>query len=645
MLKTFAALWLVTCSCSGWAGDGQIAGRVVGPEGTPLSRAWVMTCSGRLTQTKADGTFVLTGLSDGGYALKAVAPGMEDALLARLAVTSGAPVTCRLQMKGSESAVVSGQVTDAVTGKQIAAWFEIRSGSAPVRWFDAAGRPYGGRTDVPPEVWHQKNSRYWTSGEFAFSAVPGEVRLVAKADGYASARVERKVAPSSEERFDIALRPLFNSAAAGWFKGDFHAHGVHGEKLYDVNIPEIAFILRAERYHWFNLSSGFNNDGVRVDAASVAGLESGPDLQLFLNSEYPKTGGGHVGTVGVGPPAKPLPYPRYANVEAIKADIADQGGAAVPVHPLYGHMRSKELPFILLGAPELICGFDFYTSWNAASEKTWALFLNQGYRLCRTATSDAAFDLGRTPGTVGATYIHPAGGRLSREGIVEALKSGRTTLSWEGALLLFTIDGAACGTTFASAEKGRSAVLALHDAPGERRVITVTRNGDVYKRFPVTVPESGLAEVTFTLAEREKAWYAATCGPDGKPERVVAASSPFYFGDWSAPAPVLARVDVKVLDAETKAPLEAQIDVCDVRQTLRTLRTRQGTLRVEARAFERIRARAEGYADAETGVLGVPTIKAFIDSLSEDDLQTWTTYEKAKSLLQTAELTFFMKRK
>ena len=514
-----------------------------------------------------------------------------------------------------------------------------------MRWFDVAGRRYGGRSDVPPEVWHQRNRRFWTSGTFAFSAEPGRLQLTARADGYAPAAVERVLQAGRQESLAVALKPLFDPAAAGWYKGDFHAHGVHGERLYDVNLPKIAFLLRAEHYRWFYLSSGFDNDGVRVDAASVAAGESGSDLLLFLNAEYPKTAGGHVGSVGVGPPAKPWPYPRYANIEAVKADIVDQGGAAVHVHPLCGHMRSKEWPFMLLGAPELICGFDFYTSWNAASEKTWSLFLNKGYRLCRTATSDAAFDLGRTPGTMGATFIHPDGGRLSREGIVEAFKSGRTTLSWNGALLLFTADGAACGTAFPAGEAERKAVVTLHDAPGEKRLVTVTRNGEVFKRVPVTVSENGVAEVAFSLCEREKAWYSATCAGDGPSGTVVAASSPFYFGDWRTPSPVLARVTVKVCDAETRAPLDAEVSLCDTRQTLGVFRAKEGAVCVEARVFHRLRARLAGYEEAESGVLGAPAIRAFIDALSEEDLQKGETYEQAKGLLQTAELPLFLKRK
>ena len=38
-------------------------------------------------------------------------------------------------------------------------------------------------------------------------------------------------------------------------------------------------------------------------------------------------------------------------------------------------------------------------------------------------------------------------------------------------------------------------------------------------------------------------------------------------------------------------------------------------------------------------------IRAFIDALSEDDLQKWETYEQAKALLEPAGLPLFLKRK
>ena len=629
------------------AGAGQIAGVVVGPTGVPLANAWVMICNGQVTQTRPDGSFDLNGIRHGGYALKSVAAGMDDAWLAHVAVTSDVPVTCRLQMTPTKRAhtIVSGRITDAPTGKSIPAWFEIRDSAGPVRWFDVAGRPYGGRTDVPPAVWHQKNKRFWTSGEFAFSAQPGELQLTARADGYASVSIKRVLAPNAQERLELALQPLFNPAAEGWFKGDFHAHGVHGENLYTVNIPFMAFLLRAEGYRWFNIASSFNNDGVPVDSESIAAQEKGPDLFLALNSEYPKTFGGHVGNLGIAPAKTPLPYPRFSNTETIKRDIVDQGGAAIPVHPLTGHMKSRELPFLMIGAPELVCGFDFYTSWSERLEKTWALFLNQGYRLCRTATSDTAFDLGRTPGTMGATYIHPEGGALNRAAIVDAFKKGQTSIAWDGALLLFAIDGAVCGSRFPSDGTAREARLTLYDAPGRKALITVARNGETCQRFPVTVPAGGKAEVTFTLAEREKAWYTAVCALDGKPGRVIGATSPFYFGTWTPPAPVLAQIDVTVFDADTKEPLDAAIRLTDSGNAVAEQWATGGRLHLEARTFQRLTASAKGYADQEASILGTEAISAFIAAVSEDDLQDWHTYEKARALLQTVKISFPMKRK
>ena len=237
-----------------------------------------MTCSGRIVPTGADGSFVIADLSNGGYALKAVFPGMADALLARLAVTSDVPVTCRLQMTPSDAAVVSGHVTDAMTGKSLAAWFEARSGSKPVRWFDAAGRPYGGRSDVPPEVWHQPNRRFWTSGTFAFSADPGKLHLTVRADGYAPATVERVLQAGRQETLAVALKPLFDPAAAGWYKGDFHAQALwraarRREHSYDR--------LRSAPSTTAGLSSGVRQRRCSNDAASIAQARAVPIFCSF----------------------------------------------------------------------------------------------------------------------------------------------------------------------------------------------------------------------------------------------------------------------------------------------------------------------------------------------------------------------------
>ena len=626
---------------------GQIQGAVISQDGRALPNVWLMTDNGVLTRTVTDGTFTLQGLSDSCYSVKAMASGMDDAIVPGIAVSDGKPVSIRIVMTNSvtASALITGCVRDRATRAKLPAYFEITDSSGPVRWFDVAGTPYGGRTDLPSKAWHQNNKRYWSLGDFAFTARPGKLRVSVRSDGFAPVTVNRTVQPSQAESIEIGLERLFVPADEGWFKGDFHAHGVHGERFYQVNIPFMAFILRAERYHWFYLSSSFSNDGVNADPFAIARQESGEDLFLALNAEYPKTYGGHVGSLGIAPPRNPLPYPRYSNAEAIKRDIVDQGGAAIPVHPLAGHMKSRELPFIILGAPELICGFDFYTAWSEQLEKTWAMFLNRGYQLCRTATSDTAFDLGRTPGTMGATFIHPDGGRLNRENIVEAFKTGRTTLSWDGTLLLFKIDGAVCGVTFPSGKTARKAAITLLGTPALKTLIKVTRNGKPFKQFPATVPNSGRVDVAFDLIEQEKAWYTAICATEGTPEKVIAATSPFYFGDWTPPALVFAEVEARVFDVDTKKPLDAALTLIDPGKPDTPFRAQNGVFRLQARVFQRLKASAEGYADLENGILDTPAVNTFIAAVSEEDLQAWKTYEKACGILQTLTVDFPMRRR
>jgi hypothetical protein len=181
------------CACAGLSvrvdgatPRGKIGGVVVDQAGAAVSHAWVGTDNGRLAQTDASGAFELDGLSDGGYAVKVVAPQKNDVIVPRIALQNGEAPNLRIVITNAAgpSSLVAGSLKDAATGKKIAAYLEISNENRPVRGFDVDGRPYGGRADVPPQMWHQKNKRYWTAGDFAFSARPGDLRIRARADGY-----------------------------------------------------------------------------------------------------------------------------------------------------------------------------------------------------------------------------------------------------------------------------------------------------------------------------------------------------------------------------------------------------------------------------------------------------------------------------
>jgi hypothetical protein len=154
-----------------------------------------MTHTGILKQAGTDGTFRFTALPESRYTLKILAPGMEEMIHSGIDVAAGKTAPVRIAMKTATNAMtlVSGHVTDKTSGAKLAAYFEIQDTAGPIRWFDAAGTPYGGRTDIRKKVWHQKNKRFWTTGDFAFSARPGKLKLTAQADGYATLSPLQKV--------------------------------------------------------------------------------------------------------------------------------------------------------------------------------------------------------------------------------------------------------------------------------------------------------------------------------------------------------------------------------------------------------------------------------------------------------------------
>jgi hypothetical protein len=191
----------------------------------------------------------------------------------------------------------------------------------------------------------------------------------------------------------------------------------------------------------------------------------------------------------------------------------------------------------------------------------------------------------------------------------------------------------------------RKGALVLHHTPGDKIQVLVTRNGESFRRFSATVPPSGKNEFDFPLNEGAKAWYTALCFTDGAGSRMIAATSPFYFGDWTPLAPILAEVDAHVFDAETKQPLDAALTLIDPEKPDTAFRTENGALHVQARVFQRIKASAPGYADLENGVLDTPAVQAYVAAVSEEDLQTWETYEKARDILKTLVIEFPLKRR
>ena len=467
--------------------------------------AVVMADSGELAEAGPDGRFELTVPAPGRYALKAVASGMADAFVPMVQAPAEG---VRIAMPADpRRRLVRGDAGGPAT-------LRITEGGRPVRWFDLAGNGYGGAA-AAPGVWNEYCDRFWTSGRYAFSA---------------TGPVEQETGPYHPE-----LR------RRGWFKGDFHAHLIHGENTYRANLPFAAFLARAEHYDWLYLAAGFANDGALTDHHRLVRRLSTPDFLLRLNTEFPKNCHGHIGNAGVGPEFPACNPEAATNLELARRMIHDRGGVAVPVHPLYedgirrdkngrafSWMSGKELLLWLLCAPDITPCLDlFYNDDTPGAAEFWFMLLNRGYRIGCTATSDAAFDVGRPPGLGrGSTFIQMP--ELSEAGIVQGLRERRTMVSWDGAALLFGIDGHGPGTILKPTGKHRLQAEIFY-RPDRQVELRIIRCGRLFERRLLKLPADGRESVEFEFEEHEDSWYLALLQETAEPGRLRSAASPVYF--------------------------------------------------------------------------------------------------------------------
>ena len=244
------------------------------------------------------------------------------------------------------------------------------------------------------------------------------------------------------------------------------------------------------------------------------------------------------------------------NLELAEKTSYARGGLAVPVHPLYGDvvrvnrqtgrkmygMINNELVLWLLCRPDLVPVVDFFYFPEERAEKFWYKLLNRGYTLGCSGTSDAAFDVGRSPCSSHATFVKLEG-EITGDNLVKAFYEGRTMVSYRGAAVVMEIDGRTSGDTFAPGETVRRLKVDAYADPGKAMTLRVIRNGAVFAEKAVTTPAKGKFSLEREIVERGNAWYVAMLKNAGD-ETPRAAASPIYFrgADFKAPEVVPLRL-------------------------------------------------------------------------------------------------------
>jgi len=200
-------------------------------------------------------------------------------------------------------------------------------------------------------------------------------------------------------------------------------------------------------------------------------------------------------------------------------------------------MINNELMLWLLCRPDLVPVVDFFYFPEDRAERFWYKLLNRGYTLACSGTSDAAFDVGRSPGASHGTFAKLD--RVDGPSIVAAFNAGRTMVSYYGDAVVFEVDGETSGTTFKPGPARRTMKVDAYATPGLKYVVRVVRNGETFAERAFVAPADGKYGFEVPLVEEKDAWYVATLRivkEDGQTE-IRSAASPIYFRGPSFHAP------------------------------------------------------------------------------------------------------------
>lgn len=541
-----------------------------------------------------------------------------------------------------------------------------------------------------------------TSGVFTQSVAAGTARLrITRGPEYAAIGSTVEIPADGQATLEASLTRRIDLRARGWFATDHHAHMLHGERTVPVSFADLALAAQAEDLQMLSVAQAWAIDAPtpeRLDAELA--LHSVPAHRLAWNLEAPKNyflGDaarclGHCWTLGLRGrtpegadviarllQASAWDYeshkPPVANFES-HALIRAQDGAVFYTHPArwwtgawggqggYPHQAAMrvsnmavELPLDVLAGPTFD-GLDLITGSGeaAADEKAfqlWALLLNHGYRLSGTASSDACFDRpsGATPGAA-RLYLHTLG-EPTPAALRDAAVRGRT-FATTGPLLLVSLDGLPPGTALPGSERHHTLSIeawASGISTGGLSRIEILRNGASLRTFEL--PDRPVAfarklELPGTTAG--SAWYCVRAfGADPRRDRAISGAFHVDAVLWIPPAPVRARVEARVIDAQTGRPIPAVLRVVEYRgatpvdaETPPVLhRAPEGSLRVEIPATTRLRAEAEGYRPVTLSpFFDHPELLETITRMDDRALLDWATFERIRQLLGQTRLTF-----
>jgi hypothetical protein len=268
---------------------------------------------------------------------------------------------------------------------------------------------------------------------------PSPFRLRVAADTQSQSGLERM--PGAEVAAAPASTTHTSERAAGWMRGDLHAHTTESDG--SLALPAAVAIARERGLDFLAFAEHNTSSGWRHYPALT-----GPDLVL-IRAEEMTTGLGHGVALGL---REWLDW-RVGRIDGhgartvndVLRDVREQGGIFYPAHPFIPNFdwRFTDTDWSLVDALEVWSNPPYAGSPGATMRAfgLWDALLREGYRILGLGGSDA-HRLENPWQSVGIpfTYVHTT--ERSEAAIVEAIRRGRVyvTLGAEMELVATAVD-------------------------------------------------------------------------------------------------------------------------------------------------------------------------------------------------------------
>ncbi|MFA4015956.1 MAG: hypothetical protein RUDDFDWM_001057 [Candidatus Fervidibacterota bacterium] len=404
------------------------------------------------------------------------------------------------------------EVIDADTGKPT---------QAKVFVTDKEGNGY-----YPPEAYErglaygllQREKAFYTDGRVAVPLSEGNfVVRVTKGYEFLPAEAEVSLKSGEEKQLRVTLKRLVNMQSLGWLSGEHHMHCTgHGVQKYDrvfanpkTCLPTLVLILKSEGLHYaFMTPHGLKFGETYVES----------DFLLHSSNEWGSGGtGGDICLIGF----KTMPKRRniFDNISAFVL-AQEQGWVALHTHPDWGKVSNpkdlgfaRDLPIVVAYGWSPV--WDLFC-WVANEEKLqwWYRWLNLGFRLGITGSTDTYFNNPRSIISPGFNRTYVRANSLTLEAIVDGYRKGKT-FATTGPLLIFQVKPVGAKDWFDVGD-----IVRLH-SQGQVEVrlrcwairglgrMEIVKNGVILHSFDGKGEKE--KEISLTLPVSETCWLAVRC--------------------------------------------------------------------------------------------------------------------------------------